>query len=169
MLRLLAGLGLVATTLLLSGCYLGPSYSYVRQPGYQDGAYYGQSQVYDGGYYLGSGYSSYSGAGYGYGCCYAPGVSVGVGAVWYDRPRYRGYAPSRYRSYAPSRYRGYAPPRYRGQIDRRPRDGGGWRSGPGRTGRGAAGFDRSGPPRGAVGPRHDGGRPAARRHRSGNP
>lgn len=161
MLRLLAGLTLVATTLLLSGCYLGPNYSYVRQAGYQGDAYYGQSQVYDGGYYLGSGYAPYYGTGYGYGCCYTPGVSVGVGAVWYDGPRYRGYASPRYRS--------DAPPRYGRQVDRRPRDGSGWRSGPDRPSRGASGSDRDGPPRGAASPRHDGGRPEGRRHRSRNP
>lgn len=156
MLRLLAGLGLTATVLLLSGCYLGPSYSYVRQPGYQSGAYYGQSRVYDDGYYVGSGYTPYYGAGYGtrygYGCCYAPGVSVGVGAVWYDRPHYR--------SYASPRYRDYVPPRHYRQIDNWPRAGDGWR-----------GDAR----RGAAGPRHDGGRTrdrdrtAARRHRSDIP
>jgi len=164
MLRLLAGLGLVATTLLLSGCYLGPGYSYVRQAGYQGDAYYGQSRVYDDGYYVGSGYTPYYGAGYGtrygYGCCYAPGVSVGVGAVWYDRPRYR--------SYAAPRYRAYAPPRYRREVDdRRPRAGGGWWGESGRAGRDAAG--RSDQQRGTTGRRHDGGRSAEGRHRSRNP
>lgn len=130
MLRLLAGLGLVATVLMLSGCYLGPDYGYVRQTDYQ-GAYYGQARTYDGGYYPGPGYAPYYGAGYGgygYGCCYAPGVSVGVGAIWYDRPRHRRYEQPRYR-----RYDGGGP-RHQGD----------WRSGPNR---GASRSDRSGPPR----------------------
>lgn len=161
MLRVLAGLGLVAATLVLSGCYLGPDYSYVRQADYQGGAYYGQARGYDGGYYVGPGYAPY---GYGYGCCYAPGVSVGVGAVWYDRPRYR--------------YRSYAPPRYHRQFDRRPRAGSSWRDGrghgapPGRSGghRGSAAPGRAGPPRGAAGPGRGGSRHgAAGRHRSQNP
>lgn len=163
MLRLLAGLGLVATTLALSGCYLGPDYGYVRQTGYQGGAYYGQSRAYDGGYYLGSGYAPYYyGPGYGYGCCYAPGVSVGVGAVWYDRPRYRLHAPPRYRRYAPQQHRR--------QIDNRPRAGGAWRGSSNRPGRGAAGPGHRGPDRGSMSSRRSGGhRSAAGRHRSRNP
>ncbi|HXE77518.1 MAG TPA: hypothetical protein VN614_04655 [Rhodanobacter sp.] len=165
MLRLLAGLGLVATTLMLSGCYLGPDYGYVRQTGYQGGAYYGQSRAYDGGYYLGSGYAPYYyGSGYGYGCCYAPGVSVGVGAVWYDRPRYRRYAPP------PPRYRRYVPSQDRRQFDNRPRAGGGWRSGSSRPGRGEAGPGRRGSDRGSMSPRRNGGHHTdAGRHRSRNP
>lgn len=85
--RLFAGMVLSAATLLLSGCYVDPGYSYVRRTAYQGDAYYGQATPsYDGGYYVAPFYGPSYGRGYGYGCCYAPGI--GVGAVWYGRTRY---------------------------------------------------------------------------------
>lgn len=83
--RLLAGLALVVAAATLSGCYYDPGYSYVRSTGYGGDAYYGRAApVYDGGYYVAPGYYD----GY-YGCCYAPGVSVGISGVWYGGSRYR--------------------------------------------------------------------------------
>ncbi|MFC5741724.1 lipoprotein [Dyella tabacisoli] len=80
--RLIAGLALVVTTAMLSGCYYDPGYGYVRSTAYSGDVYYGNRSavVYDSGYY-----PSYYG-GY-YGCCYAPGVSVG----WYGGSRWRGH------------------------------------------------------------------------------
>lgn len=107
--RLLASLVLIVAVVTLSGCYYDPGYSYVRGSGYAGDAYYG-----DGGnvYYA---RPSYYG-GY-YGCCYAPGVSVGVSSVWYGGSRYR---HDGYRGYRGHRdYRGHA-----GQWQGR-RDGGG--------------------------------------------
>jgi hypothetical protein len=87
--RWLASLVLVTAAAALSGCYYDPGYSYVRSSGYSGDVYYGRSApVYDGGYYGAPGYYGYYGNGY-YGCCYAPGVSVGVGSVWYGGSRYR--------------------------------------------------------------------------------
>jgi hypothetical protein len=88
--RLLAGLALALGTAALSGCYYDPGYSYVRGNGYQGDAYYGEgpSVIYEPDYY---GYGGYYGPGWGYGCCYRSGVSVGVTGVWHrDSHRYRG-------------------------------------------------------------------------------
>ncbi|HEV2538805.1 MAG TPA: hypothetical protein VGU03_03775 [Frateuria sp.] len=87
--RMLAGLALALGTAALSGCYYDPGYSYVRSNGYQGDAYYGEGPavIYEPDYY-----SGYYGPGWGYGgCCYAPGVSVGISGTWYhDSDRYRG-------------------------------------------------------------------------------
>jgi hypothetical protein len=88
--RLLAGLALALGTAALSGCYYDPGYSYVRGNGYQGDAYYGEgpSVIYEPDYY---GYGGYYGPGWGYGCCYRSGVSVGVSGTWYhDSHHYRG-------------------------------------------------------------------------------
>lgn len=89
--RLLCSLILISAAAALSGCYYDPGYSYVRGSGYGGDAYYGDgggatyvTPAY-GGYY-GNGY--YGGGGY-YGCCYAPGVSVGISSGWYGGSRYR--------------------------------------------------------------------------------
>jgi hypothetical protein len=93
--RLIAGLSILCATVLLSGCYVSPDYSYVRGNGYTGGAYYGSgpSVIYDNSYYA----SPYYG---GYGCCWAPGVTVG--GVWYSGRYYRGghrYYRGGYRGY----------------------------------------------------------------------
>lgn len=90
--RLVAGLVLSAAVAALSGCYVDPGYSYVRQTSYQGDAYYGQGvRTYDDGYYyVAPAYGRYGGGyGYGYGCCYAPGLSVGISGTWYGGSRYR--------------------------------------------------------------------------------
>ncbi|WP_329740797.1 hypothetical protein [Dyella sp. A6] len=86
--RLLAIASILAATALLSGCYVAPGYSYVRSNGYQGGAYYGRGPavIYNDSYYASPYYYGYGG--YGYGCCVAPGITVG--GVWYSRPRYGG-------------------------------------------------------------------------------
>jgi hypothetical protein len=91
--RLFAGLAVVAVAATLSGCYYDPGYSYVRGSGYAGDAYYGRAApVYQGGYYAAPGY--YDGYyGYGYGCCYASGVSVG----YYGGSRYNYYRGGGYR------------------------------------------------------------------------
>jgi hypothetical protein len=83
--RVLAGLALVLGTAALSGCYYDPDYSYVRGNGYQGDAYYGEGPavIYEPDYY---GYGYYGG----YGCCYAPGVSVGISGTWYRDSHYYG-------------------------------------------------------------------------------
>lgn len=102
--RLFAGMVLSATILLLSGCYIDPGYGYVRQNSYQGAAYYGQpASGYGGGYYAAPVYGSYYGGGYGYGCCYAPGVSVGISSAWYGRERYYGNRYPGYRHYGNGR------------------------------------------------------------------
>jgi hypothetical protein len=91
--RLLAGLILSTAVLVLSGCYIDPGYSYVRPGGYQGDVYYGRGvTTYDDGYYAVPAYGGYYPGyyGYGYGCCYAPGVSLGIGSVWYGGSYYRG-------------------------------------------------------------------------------
>ena len=80
--RLLCGFVLVAVAALLSGCYYDPGYSYVRATPYTGPAYYGNGVVYDDGYYVGPAW--YDGW---YGCCYAPGVTIG--GVWYGHGGYR--------------------------------------------------------------------------------
>src|SRR6185312_6009920 len=67
--RLLACVGLMVAAAALSGCYYDPGYTYVRGGGSAGDAYYG-------GYY---------------GCCYAPGVSVGISSHWYGGSRYPRY------------------------------------------------------------------------------
>ena len=100
--RLFAGLGLMAAMLALSGCYIDPGYSYVRQSGYQGDAYYGHGvRTYDDGYYAAPVYGGYYGPGYGYG--YAPGISLGVTSVWYGGSYYRDGRGYRGRGYG---YRG---------------------------------------------------------------
>ena len=117
--RLLASLVLIVAAAALSGCYYDPGYSYVRGSGYSGDAYYG-----DGGnaYYVAPGYYD----GY-YGCCYAPGVSVGVSSVWYGGSRYRhdGYRNHRdYRGHAGQwRGQGYGRSDYRGGSRDGNRDG----------------------------------------------
>lgn len=113
---LLACLILMAATVSLSGCYYDPGYSYVRSSGYNGDAYYGQgAPTYYAapGYYDGY-YPGYYGYGY-YGCCHAPGVSVGISSVWYGGSRY--YRPDHrrgYRDYRGGRYRGHTPHRHPG-------------------------------------------------------
>jgi len=88
--RLIAGLTLAVAAATLSGCYYDPGYNYVRPTAYS-GAYYGSSTVtYGDGYYAPS--YGYYGPSYGYGyygCCYAPGVAIGLGG-WYGGHRYYG-------------------------------------------------------------------------------
>jgi len=93
--RLLALASILGATVLLSGCYVAPDYSYVRGNGYQGGAYYGSGPavIYNDSYYA----SPYYDGGY-YGCCWAPGITVG--GVWYSRPYddhryYRGHVHDR--------------------------------------------------------------------------
>ncbi|MBD8899188.1 hypothetical protein [Rhodanobacter sp. DHG33] len=94
--RLLSVFALVALTALLSGCYYEPSYGYVRPTAYAGAAYYGNSTAYGDGYYAAPGWYGYDGwyGGYGYGCCYAPGVVVG--GVWYDHWGHRHYGGGGY-------------------------------------------------------------------------
>lgn len=93
--HLAAGLVVCAAAAALSGCYVDPGYSYVRQTPYQGDVYYGQgTRVYDDGYYAAPvyrayGYPAYGYPAYGYGCCYTPGVSVGISGTWYGGSRYR--------------------------------------------------------------------------------
>jgi hypothetical protein len=92
--KFVAGLVIAATAAMLGGCYDEPGYSYVRGHGGGD-AYYGQAvPVYDDGYYAVPAYEEpgdYDGYGGGYygGCCYSPGVVLGIGGVWRGGPRYR--------------------------------------------------------------------------------
>ena len=87
--RRLACVGLMVAAAALSGCYYDPGYTYVRGGGAAGDAYYGSGTT-----YYASPYDSYYGyygpAYYGgyYGCCYAPGVSIGVGTYWYGGSRY---------------------------------------------------------------------------------
>jgi hypothetical protein len=78
--RLLAGVAVLGATSLLSGCYVSPDYSYVRGNGYAGAAYYGQGPT-----VVYRGYDAYPYPYY-YGCCWAPGVTVG--GVWYGGHRY---------------------------------------------------------------------------------
>lgn len=99
--RLLAGLTLVAATAALSGCYYDPGYSYVRSSTYVGDAYYGSGRtvVYDDGYYAPAYPTYYSG----YGCCYAPPVTVGISGVWYGGSRWHDHGGRYYRG---GNYRG---------------------------------------------------------------
>lgn len=101
----LASLILVAAA-TLSGCYYDPGYSYVRNSGYNGDVYYGDAAA-TGSYYAVPGYYG------GYGCCYAPGVSLGIGGVWYGGPRYYGH-----RHYYSHRHYS-CPPHYRGHGHQR--------------------------------------------------
>lgn len=89
--RWLAACFLLGATVSLTACYYDPGYSYVRGTTYSGDAYYGQSApVYNGGYYS-PGYDDYYGGYGGYGCCYSPGVSIGISSGWYGgRHYYRG-------------------------------------------------------------------------------
>lgn len=85
--RLLSVFLLLLAVAAVSGCYYDPGYSYVRGSGQGGDAYYGEGggtryvvPAYDG-------YGAYYGGGY-YGCCYTPGVSVGIGSSWYGRSAY---------------------------------------------------------------------------------
>jgi hypothetical protein len=165
--RALLGALLAAGVLGLSGCYYDPGYSYVRSNGYSGPAYYGTATstvVY------GNGYPGYYGSGYGYGCCYSPGVVVG--GVWY-RDGYRG------RNWNRGPYQGWRGGDWHGS----PRSGyrgGDWRSGsrPGYNGpRGHAGprpgyngprQGNSGPRQGNSGPRSSSG-PRSDAHRQNAP
>ena len=97
--RQLACLGLMIAATALSGCYYDPGYTYVRGSGYGGDAYYGST------YYAAPYYDGYY-PGY-YGCCYAPGVSIGVSGRWYGGSRYRGYRHGRYDDHRGYRGRGY--------------------------------------------------------------
>ncbi|HZX70175.1 MAG TPA: hypothetical protein VFE77_05085 [Rhodanobacter sp.] len=115
--RLLASMVLIVATSALAGCYYDPGYSYVRHSSVGGDAYYGQGgaayQVapsYYGGYYGGyypSYYSGYYGGYGGYGCCYAPGVTIGVSRGWYGGQHDRGYRDGHYRGYRDGRDHGY--------------------------------------------------------------
>lgn len=87
--RLICGLAVIAFAALASGCYVAPPYSYVRGTTYAGSAYYGEGPtvIYRSSYddYP---YAPYYG-GYGYGCCWAPGVTVG--GVWYRSGGHRYY------------------------------------------------------------------------------
>ena len=86
--RLFASVALIIAAAALSGCYYQPGYGYVRGGNYSGDAYYGTpAPVYNSGYYDGY-YDGYGYGGYG-GCCYAPGVSVGIRSVWYGGSGYR--------------------------------------------------------------------------------
>ncbi len=117
---LVAGLLVCISAAALSGCYVNPGYSYVRQTSYQGDAYYGHGvRSYDDGYYARSAYPAYSyGPAFGYGGYggygYSPGVSIGISSTWYSAPRYR------------QDRRGYPGYRYQGQRGQDHR--GSWRS-----------------------------------------
>ncbi|MEO6799487.1 MAG: hypothetical protein ABI178_06085 [Rhodanobacter sp.] len=119
--RVLASMVLIAATSALAGCYYDPGYSYVRNSSVGGDAYYGQGgavyeaapgyygSYYGGGGYYGGYYPGYYGGYGGYGCCYAPGVTIGVGRTWYDGRHYRGHRNDYYRGYRGGRdhvYRG---------------------------------------------------------------
>ena len=109
--RLFASLALLVATAVLAGCYYDPGYSYVRGSSYGGDAYYGQGDAYGvapayyGGYYGGY-YPGYSAGYYGYGCCYAPGVTIGISRGWYGGQDYRGYRNRDYGMDRDHRYRG---------------------------------------------------------------
>lgn len=85
--RLIASLILSMAAVALSGCYIDPGYSHVRQSSYQGDAYYGHAvRTYDDGYYAAPIYGGYYGPGYGYG--YVPGVSLGISGAWYGGSTY---------------------------------------------------------------------------------
>ena len=117
--RMLAGLALVLGTAALSGCYYDPGYSYVRSNGYQGEAYYGEgpSVIYEPDY---SYYGGYYGPGWGYGCCYSSGVSVGISGTWRgDSHHYRGRDWSRDRhDYRDDRHDRHDRGDWRGRRDR---------------------------------------------------
>lgn len=101
--RLFAGLVLGTAAVALSGCYIDPGYSYVRQSTYQGDAYYGHGvRTYNDGYYAGPVYGGYYAApvygGY-YPGGYVPGVSLSIGGVWYGGSAYRGGYGYRGRGY----------------------------------------------------------------------
>ena len=112
---LLACLVLAFSAVALSGCYYDPGYGYVRGSGYSGDAYYGSGSTYYAapGYY--DGYSGYYPGYYnGYdGCCYAPGVNIGIGAGWYGGSRYRDYRG--YRGHGDYRRGNYSGSRGHGQ------------------------------------------------------
>lgn len=84
----LAACFLLGATASLTGCYYDPGYSYVRGTTYSGDAYYGQAApVYSGGYYAPA-YGGYYGDYGGYGCCYSPGVSIGISRGWYGGGHY---------------------------------------------------------------------------------
>lgn len=92
--RQLAWLLFAVAAAALSGCYYDPGYSYVRGSAAGGGAYYGSGSTYYAapGYYDGYYPGYYPGYYNGYdGCCYAPGVNIGIGGGWYGGSRYRGY------------------------------------------------------------------------------
>lgn len=88
--RQFAWLLLAVAAAALSGCYYDPGYSYVRGSASGGDAYYGSGSTYYaapgyyGGYYARY-YNGYDG------CCYAPGVNIGISGRWYGGSRYRGY------------------------------------------------------------------------------
>ena len=123
--HLAAGLVLCAATAALSGCYVDPGYSYVRQTPYQGDVYYGQgTRVYDDGYYVAPAYPAYGYPAYGYpayGYGYAPGVSVGISGTWYSGQRYR-YDRRGYRGDYRGSWRGQSSNRGDSHRDRRHSD-----------------------------------------------
>ncbi|MGH8211871.1 MAG: hypothetical protein ACREPP_01415 [Rhodanobacteraceae bacterium] len=92
-------LSLLAASLFALGGCVAPGYDYVR-PGYS-----GSGGYYDGGYYAGGYYDNASGyySDYYDGCCYPPGVSIGVG-VGYGYPGYYAWGNYPYGYYG---YNGY--------------------------------------------------------------
>jgi hypothetical protein len=109
--RSIATLAVVVGALALSGCYYDPDYSYVRSSGSQGDVYYGRSApVYEDSYYAAPGYYNT------YGCCYAPGVSIGVSRTWYGGSGY--YPRSRGHWHRDSGYRGDRRPAYRSDAHR---------------------------------------------------
>ena len=142
--RQLAFLALIIAAAALSGCYYDPGYSYVRSSGYAGDAYYGSaSNTY---YAAPSYYDGYSPAYYGgsYGCCYAPGVSIGISGLWYGGSQHRGYRNYRHSRPQGSHGRGH----YRG-------DRSGWSGQRGSSRRGSSHRGSSHP-----GSSHRGGRPS---------
>lgn len=91
MARFYRGLAVAAFAALISGCYVAPPYSYVRGTTYAGSAYYGSGPTV---IYRDNGYYGYPYSPAYYGCCWAPGVTVG--GVWYrhdgGRRYYRGNA-----------------------------------------------------------------------------
>lgn len=116
--RLLASMVLIAAVSALAGCYYDPGYSYVRGSSYGGDAYYGQGgsgyivSPGDYGSYYPNYYPGYYGGYNGYGCCYAPGVTIGLSRTWYGGQ----YGGQRYRGYRNHDYRGH-----RGHRDYRER------------------------------------------------
>lgn len=102
--RRLACVGLMVAAAALSGCYYDPGYTYVRGSGAAGDAYYGSGTTYYAAPYDGY-YGYYGPAYYGgyYGCCDAPGVSIGVSTHWYGGSRYPRHHGRDYRHHGRNR------------------------------------------------------------------